>query len=86
MLLEPSEKGQALLEGLEKTFDCWLPAMATTTACRAAGPTEAFRDSVVEGWYPRKLGIRFIGPLLNSRGVRAWCPRRCRTTWRTWRN
>lgn len=79
MLLEPTEKGHALLEDLRRTFDYWHPGSGHNYRMplsdvldyrrvllrHGVDCNEAFRDGLVEGWYPID-----IDPLLNSRGIR----------------
>jgi hypothetical protein len=79
ILLDPTEKGRALLEDLDRTFNYWHPGYGHNHRMplsdvldyrrvllrHGADCNEAFRDGLVEGWYPID-----IDPLLSSRGIR----------------
>ncbi len=82
MLLDPTDKGRALLEDLEKTFDYWHPGaghnyrmpLNDVLAYRevllryGVDCNEAFRDGLVEGWYPIDIGEK-----LSSETIRTLC-------------
>jgi hypothetical protein len=81
LLLEPTDKGRALLEELDKTFECWhgaghnyrMPLNDVLDYRRVllrygVDCNEAFRDGLVEGWYPIDIGL-----CLNSKTIRTLC-------------
>lgn len=81
MLLEPTDKGRALLEELTNRFECWHGAghnyrmpLNDVLDYRAVllnygvDCNEAFRDGLVEGWYPID-----IGPWPTSEKIRTLC-------------
>ena len=81
MLLEPTDKGRALLEELTNRFECWHGAghnyrmpLNDVLDYRAVllkydvDCNEAFRDGLVEGWFPID-----IGPWLTSATIRTLC-------------
>lgn len=79
LLLEPTERGRALLDDLVRTFDYWHPGSHSNYRMPlndvldyrkvllkyGVDCNESFRDGLVEGWYPID-----IGTLLNSKAIR----------------
>jgi hypothetical protein len=82
ILLDPTEKGQALLDDLVKTFDYWHPGAGHNYRMplndvlnyrkvllrHGLDCNESFRDGLVEGWYPIDIGER-----LSSVTIRTMC-------------
>ena len=80
LLLDPTEKGRALLDDLVKTFDDWHPGSHSSYRMPlndvldyrnvllkyGVDCNEAFRDGLVEGWYPID-----IGPIWNPEAIRS---------------
>ena len=87
LLLDPTDKGRALLEDLEKTFNYWHPGgghnyrmpLNDVLAYRevllryGVDCNEAFRDGLVEGWYPIDIRKSDIGEKLSSATIRTLC-------------